>query len=58
MNNRWTLYDPRLAWMLIAPVLLLLIFFLVLPIAVMAAYTFFTFVTAGVETSTLTTANW
>ncbi|MGT2468401.1 hypothetical protein ACVOMV_32065 [Mesorhizobium atlanticum] len=58
MNNRWTLYDPRLAWMLVAPVLLLLIFFLVLPIAVMAAYTFFTFVTAGVETSALTTANW
>ncbi|TPI74988.1 ABC transporter permease [Mesorhizobium sp. B2-8-9] len=58
MKNRWTLYDPRLAWMLVAPVLLLLIFFLVLPIAVMAAYTFFTFVTAGVETSALTTANW
>ena len=58
MNNRWTLYDPRLAWMLVAPVLLLLIFFLVLPIAVMAAYTFFTFVTAGVETSALTAANW
>ncbi|RVC51778.1 ABC transporter permease, partial [Mesorhizobium sp. M00.F.Ca.ET.038.03.1.1] len=35
MKNQWTWYDPRLAWMLIAPVLLLLIFFLVLPIAVM-----------------------
>ncbi|KRB23436.1 MULTISPECIES: ABC transporter permease [Mesorhizobium] len=58
MKRRWTLYDPRLAWMLVAPVLLLLIFFLVLPIAVMGAYTFFTFVTAGVETSVLTTANW
>ena len=58
MTKGWTLYDPRLAWMLVAPVLLLLIFFLLLPIAVMAAYTFFTFVTAGVEQSTLTLANW
>ncbi|MEX2697467.1 hypothetical protein [Rhizobium mongolense] len=40
----WTLYDPRLAWMLVAPVVFLLIIFLVLPIAVMAVYTFFTFV--------------
>ncbi|RWC54017.1 MAG: hypothetical protein EOS29_29005 [Mesorhizobium sp.] len=44
--------------MLVAPVLLLLIIFLVLPIALMAVYTFFTFVTAGVEESTLTLANW
>ena len=51
MTKGWTLYDPRLAWMLVAPVVLLLIFFLVLPIVVMAVYTFFTFVTAGVETS-------
>lgn len=58
MTKGWTLYDRRLAWALVAPVLLLLIFFLVLPIAVMAGYTFFTFVTAGVETSALTLANW
>ena len=58
MTKGWTLYDPRLAWMLVAPVVLLLIFFLVLPIAVMAVYTFFTFVTAGVEKDTLTLANW
>ena len=45
------LYDSRLAWALIAPTLLLLLLFLVLPIVVMTAYTFFTFVTAGVETS-------
>ncbi|MBZ0215808.1 MAG: ABC transporter permease, partial [Fimbriimonadaceae bacterium] len=57
-NKGWTLYDPRLAWMLVAPVLFLLIIFLVLPILVMAVYTFFTFVTAGVEVGTLTTANW
>lgn len=54
----WTLYDPRLAWMLVAPALLILVFLLVLPIVVMAAYTFFTFVTAGVETSVLTLDNW
>lgn len=58
MTKGWTLYDRRLAWALVAPVVLLLIFFLVLPIAVMAGYTFFTFVTAGVETSALTLANW
>ena len=52
------LYDSRLAWALIAPTLLLLLLFLVLPIIVMTAYTFFTFVTAGVETSALTLANW
>lgn len=44
--------------MLVAPALLLLVFFLLLPIAVMAVYTFFTFITAGVEASTLTLANW
>jgi spermidine/putrescine transport system permease protein len=54
----WTLYDARLAWALIAPALLLLVVFLLLPILVMAVYTFFTFVTAGVESSTLTLANW
>src|SRR5690606_41138940 len=58
MTKGWTLYDPRLAWMLVAPVLLLLVVFLLLPIAMMAVYTFFTFVTAGVEESTLTLANW
>ena len=52
------LYDSRLAWALIAPTLLLLLLFLVLPIVVMTAYTFFTFVTAGVETAALTLANW
>lgn len=52
------LYDGRLAWALIAPTLLLLVLFLVLPLIIMTVYTFFTFVTAGVETSVLTLANW
>lgn len=57
-SRRWALYDPRLAWVLVAPSVLLLVFLLLLPVAVMAAYTFFTFVTAGVETATLTLDNW
>jgi spermidine/putrescine transport system permease protein len=56
--RRWRLYDTRLAWALVAPAVLLLVFLLILPIIVMAAYTFFTFVTAGVESATLTLANW
>ncbi len=58
MTKGWTLYNPRLAWMLVAPAMLLLVFFLILPIVVMGVYTFFTFITAGVEESTLTLANW
>ena len=58
MRRRWSIYDPRLAWALVAPAVLLIVLLLVLPIIVMAAYSFFTFVTAGVETATLTLANW
>ncbi len=56
--RRWRVYDPRLAWVLVAPSLILLVCLLVLPILVMLVYTFFTFVTAGVESATLTWANW
>jgi spermidine/putrescine transport system permease protein len=58
MATGWKLYDRRLAWVLIAPTLVLLLALLVLPLVVMTAYTFFTFVTAGVESSTLTLDNW
>jgi len=58
MTKGWKLYDSRLAWALIAPTLLLLVVFLLLPILIMAVYTFFTFVTAGVESSALTLDNW
>jgi spermidine/putrescine transport system permease protein len=54
----WSIYDPRLAWALVAPAVLLLVALLILPVGMMAAYTFFTFVTAGVEEATLTLANW
>ena len=58
VTRGWKLYDPRLAWLLVAPAALLLLCFLILPILVMGIYTFFTFVTAGVEDATLTWANW
>lgn len=58
VTKGWKLYDPRLAWALVAPAILLLVCLLVLPIAMMTVYTFFTFVTAGVESATLTLANW
>jgi spermidine/putrescine transport system permease protein len=58
VTKGWKLYDPRLAWALVAPALVLLVLLLLLPIAMMTVYTFFTFVTAGVEKATLTFANW
>jgi spermidine/putrescine transport system permease protein len=58
MAKGWRLYDQRLAWALIAPTLLLLLLFFILPLIIMAVYTFFTFVTAGVETSAPTLDNW
>lgn len=56
--RKWRLFDTRVAWFLVAPSLILLTCLLVLPIILMSVYTFFTFVTAGVETATLTLANW
>jgi spermidine/putrescine transport system permease protein len=58
VTKGWTLYDPRLAWVLVAPALFLILLLLVLPILMMTAYTFFTFVTAGVESAVLTLDNW
>src|SRR5438105_3499369 len=45
-------------WLLLAPSLAILIVFLVLPIFVMLRFTFYEFVTAGVERDVFTTANW
>lgn len=56
--RKWRLFDTRVAWFLVAPSLILLACLLVLPIILMSVFTFFTFVTAGVETTTLTLANW
>jgi len=57
-SRKWRFLDPRVAWFLVAPSLILLVGLLVLPIILMAVYSFFTFVTAGVEEATLTLANW
>lgn len=48
----------RQPWLLLAPVLSLLILLLVVPVAIMVVFTFYTFVTAGVEKPVLTLANW
>ena len=48
----------RRPYVLLVPALSLLVLLLVVPIAVMVVYTFFTFVTAGVEKPVLTLANW
>ena len=50
--------QTRFAWYLLAPAAILLIVLLVLPIVIMAIYTFYEFVTAGVEKATYTLANW
>ncbi|MBN9073812.1 MAG: ABC transporter permease [Rhizobiales bacterium] len=54
----WSIYDRRLAWALAAPAAILLAVLLVAPVLMMAVYTFYTFVTAGVESATLTLDNW
>jgi spermidine/putrescine transport system permease protein len=50
--------SDRRPWLLLAPVLFLLILLLVVPIAIMVVFTFYTFVSAGVEKPILTLANW
>ena len=48
----------RRPFLLLAPALSLLVLLLVMPIAIMVVFTFYTFVTAGVEKPVLTLANW
>ncbi len=50
--------SDRRPWLWLAPVLSLLILLLVVPIAIMVVFTFYTFVSAGVEKPILTLANW
>jgi spermidine/putrescine transport system permease protein len=52
------LAQSKRPWLLLAPVLLVLIVLLVLPIVIMFQYTFYEFVTAGVERDTFTIGNW
>ena len=46
------LQQTRFAWYLLAPAAILLVVLLVLPIIIMMIYTFYEFVTAGVEKET------
>ena len=48
----------RRPYVLLVPALSLLVVLLVVPIAIMVVFTFYTFVTAGVEKPVLTLANW
>jgi spermidine/putrescine transport system permease protein len=50
--------QTRYAWYLLAPAAILLVVLLVLPIIIMIIYTFYEFVTAGVEKEVYTLANW
>lgn len=57
-SRSWSIYDPRLGLALVAPAVILLLALLIAPVVMMGVYTFYTFVTAGVEEATLTLANW
>lgn len=48
----------KVAWYLLAPAAILLAGLLMLPIVIMATYTFYEFVTAGVERPNFTFENW
>ena len=50
--------DRRRPWLLLAPALVTLVLLMVLPIAIMTVFSFYEFVTGGVEKETFTTANW
>ena len=58
MRKGWSVNDWRVAWALCAPTVILIVALLILPIVVMGVYSFFTFVTAGIESPELTLANW
>jgi spermidine/putrescine transport system permease protein len=53
-----TASERRRPWVLLAPALITLVVLMVLPICIMMVFTFYEFVTAGVEKETFTTANW
>ena len=50
--------DRRRPWLLLAPALMTLVVLMILPIGIMTVFSFYEFVTAGVEKETFTTANW
>lgn len=50
--------DRRRPWLLLAPSLITLVVLMILPIAIMTVFSFYEFVTAGVERQVFTTQNW
>jgi spermidine/putrescine transport system permease protein len=50
--------DRRRPWLLLAPALIALVVLMILPIGIMTVFSFYEFVTAGVENEIFTTANW
>ena len=50
--------ERRRPWILLSPALLPLVVLMILPIGIMTVFSFYEFVTAGVEKETFTTANW
>ena len=53
-----TASERRRPWLLLSPALITLVILMVLPIGIMMVFTFYEFVTAGVEKEVFTTANW
>ena len=50
--------DRRRPWLLLAPSLITLFVLMILPIGIMTIFSFYEFVTAGVEKEVFTTQNW
>ena len=50
--------DRRRPWLLLAPSLITLFVLMIVPIGIMTIFSFYEFVTAGVEKEVFTTANW
>ena len=50
--------ERRRPWLLLAPALITLFVLMIMPIAIMTVFSFYEFVTGGVEREVFTTANW
>ena len=50
--------ERRRPWILLSPALITLFVLMIMPIAIMTVFSFYEFVTGGVEREVFTTANW
>ncbi|WP_373505530.1 ABC transporter permease [Aestuariivirga sp.] len=57
-DSTLTAADRRRPWLLLGPTLITLFVLMILPIAIMTVFSFYEFVTAGVEKEVYTSANW